>query len=234
MVRLARLTPIVVALALWPPAVALAQGAPATLHVVGHGRVFVQPDLATISIVAARSASSRQLAEGRVNRVTSAIISGLVRIGIDRASIQTSNIVFGSSTFRVGRHVHRTVYNAEIDLTVTTNRVSLLPSLFSVATRDGADSFSGPNFGFTDPSAGLLAATAAALSDARRRADAAAAQLGLRVVGVQSVDLDPGSGSTPAPAQGAPGSGGAKSSTPVLPGRLEVDTSVDVVYELGT
>ncbi len=234
MVRLARLASIVVVLALWPQAVALAQPGTTTLHVVGHGRVFVQPDLATISIVVSRPGATRQLAEGRVNRVTAGIIGGLVRIGIDRASIQTSNIMLGTSTVRVGRHGHRTVYNAEIDLTVTTKRISLLASLFDVATRGGADSFSGPNFGFSDPSAGLLDATAAALSDARRRADAAAAQLGLKVVGVQSVDLDPGSGSTPAPAQGAPGSGTAKSSTPVLPGRLEVDANVDVVYELGT
>jgi uncharacterized protein len=203
-----------------------------TLHVVGHGRTFVTPDLATVTITVDRTTASRELARGRTNGATAQIISGLLRIGIARIDIQTSSITLTASSVSTGRHPHRTVYTAEIDLTVTTNRISLLSALFNVASRGGASGFSGPNFGFSDPSAGLIDATAAALKDARRRADAAAAAIGMQVIGVQSIDLDPGS--TPVPAAGAPSaptSTGSK--TPVLPGRLEVDVSVDVVYLIG-
>ncbi len=120
---------------------------------------------------------------------------------------------------------------------MTIRRISLLSPLFDVASRAGADSYSGPNFDFSYPSAGLVQASDAALADARRRADAAAAQLGMWVVGVQSVDLDPSS-SSPQSSAGAPGSGSApaarKLTTPTLPGRQEVDADVDVVYLLGT
>lgn len=234
MTRVTRLAVIAFAFALFSPGTALSQTGPATLHVVGHGRVFVKPDMATVTITVDRSAATRPLAGHRVNAVTDRIIAGLLGIGVDRPSIQTSAISLNTQRIPIGHHRHRTAYRAEIDLTVTITRIALLSPLFAVASRDGATSFSGPDFGFSDPSAGLLDATAAALRDARRRADAAAAQLGMHVVGVQSVDLDPGSGSTPLPSSGASGSAPATTKTPVLPGREEVDADVSVVYELGS
>ncbi|MDQ6746159.1 MAG: SIMPL domain-containing protein [Actinomycetota bacterium] len=234
--RFTRLAPVIAALMLAFPAGALSA---TTLHVVGHGRVFVTPDVATVTITATRSANLSHTARARVNRVIARIVGGLVRIGVGRTNIQTSTITLSSSTVGRGHRRHRT-FDAEVDLTVTIRRISLLSPLFDVASRAGADSYSGPNFGFSDPSAGLVQASGAALTDARRRADAAAAQVGMHVVGVQSVDLDP-SGSSTQPSAGAPtapssGSGGAlrKPTTPTLPGRQEVDADVDVVYVLGS
>ncbi|PZS11668.1 MAG: hypothetical protein DLM64_06325 [Solirubrobacterales bacterium] len=233
MPRLARLAALVAfALVLCSPAVALADPATTTLHVEGHGRVFVMPDIATVTINVNRSGPTRQLARRRVNTVVARIVRGLVAIGIDRPSIQTSSITL-STTHR--RH-HPASYDAEIDLTVTTTHISLLSPLFDVASRAGATSYQGSNFDFSNPSAGLIDATNAALRDARARADAAAATLGLHLVGVQSVDLDPGSGTQPPSGVGAPSSPTSASSlkTPVLPGRQEVDADVDVVYLLGS
>ena len=234
--QLARLVPIVAALALIAPAPALGAAA-TTLHVTGHGRVFVTPDMATVGIVVTRSAATRQVARAHVDRVVARMIAGLVGIGLKRTDIQTTSISLSTSSVPVGRHRHRTIYGAEIDLTVMTTRISLLSPLLDVASGAGADSFSGPSFGFSDPSAGLVDASAAALRDARTRADAAAAQLGMHVGGVQSVDLDPGSAVLQATGVGGSGTGppvpAPKPRTPVLPGHQEVDASVDVVYLLG-
>jgi uncharacterized protein YggE len=232
--QFARLASIAVALALISPAIAVGQTGTTTLHVVGHGRAFVTPDVATVSITVTRSAATRQLARERANRVVSRMVSGLVGIGIARKDIQTSAITLNSTT-ATDRHRRRhTTYHAEIDLTVTVTRIRLLSPLLDVASRTGADSFAGPNFGFSDPSAGLQDASAAAIADARRRADAAAAQLGMHVVAVQSVDLDPQSQPLPgtgvSTGQGQGGSTAPKPVTPVLPGRQEVDAAVDVVY----
>jgi uncharacterized protein YggE len=232
----ARLAPILVALAICFPAVAAAQTGVSTLHVIGNGRVFVTPDLATVTITTDRAAGTRQTARQRVSPVVARMVRGFLGIGIARLNIQTSSITLNRSTIRVGRHRHRIVYDAEIDLTVTITQINLLSPLFGIATGAGADSFAGPNFGFSDPSAGLQDATTAAVDDARSRADAAAAQLGVSVVGVQSVDLDPGS--SPLPASGTPGAAKTPApvsapATPVLPGRQEVDVSVDVVFLLG-
>jgi uncharacterized protein len=233
--RLGPVVPIALSLVLAFPALAAGQ---TTLHVVGHGRVFVTPDLAAVTITADRTGSTRLLARVRVDRVINRMIRGLVRTGVKRIDIQTTNVTLNSTVVSLKHHRHRTVWDSEIDLNVTTRSTAVLSRLFDVATRAGADTLSGPNFGFSDPSAGLPAATTAAIRDAHHRADAAAAELGMHVVGVQSVDLDPGS--SPLPASGAPGSspqsrapGAALPKTPVLPGRQEVDVSVDIVYLLG-
>ena len=68
----------------------------------------------------------------------------------------------------------------------------LAPLLDAVASA-GADAVGEPDFGFADPSAGRLLATRAALADARRRADDAAAVVGMRITGVRTVSLDPDS-----------------------------------------
>lgn len=230
---------VVAVLAAASPAVASAQTPPnsqtgtATLHVVGNGTVFVTPDLATVTISVRRQGSAREPARQRTDRVVNNIISGLLHLGIPRPSIQTSNETLSTSTVRLRHHRHRTVYDVEVDLTVTTTAIKLLSQLFATASHDGATSFDGPNFGFANPSAGMAQAEAAAVSDAHQRAQAAATALGLQIVGVQSIDLDPGLTGVPTSSAGASPSTPKLPSAPVLPGREEVDASVDIVFLLG-
>jgi uncharacterized protein YggE len=232
----------VLAATLAGPAGASAMGAAAdpstaTLHVIGHGRTFVRPDMASVGITVLQVRATRELARSRADLIANRILAGLQHLGIGRPDIQTSSISLSSNT--IGRRHHRrTVWNAEIDLTVNTSQIKLLPGLFAVASRDGADSFQGPNFGFSDPSAGLPQATTAAINDARSRADAAAAALGEHVLGVQSVDLDPSVGVLQPPGQlSTPSAGSGPGTpvvpTPVLPGLQEVDASVAIVYLIG-
>lgn len=103
------------------------------IHVVGHGRVFVTPDVATVTVTVNRSANLSRTARTRVNRVIGRIVGGLVRIGVDRPRIQTSTITLNSSTTGRGHQRHRT-FDAEVDLTVTIRRISLLSPLFDVAS----------------------------------------------------------------------------------------------------
>ncbi|HEY5318509.1 MAG TPA: SIMPL domain-containing protein, partial [Solirubrobacteraceae bacterium] len=137
-------------------------------------------------------------------------------------------------TVRVGppgsRHrVRRYVATESLSITTTT---AIAGAVIDASVRAGASSVDGPDFSFSDPSAGAVAATNAALADARRRADAAAATLGYTVTGVQSVDLDPQSGvarsgagsTTQAPAPSTP--------TTIHPGTQEVDATVEVVYTI--
>lgn len=219
------------------PALAQSGGASGqpTLHVTGHAAVFVRPDLATVSIHVRQAAGTALAARNRANARTGAILRGIVGLGIPRAGIQTSGV--GLQRTHAGRRHHRrVVYIATNDLTVTTKRLHLLSRALGVAVRDGADSFSGIDYRFSDPAAGLIAADDAALAEARRRADAATAKLGERVVGVQSVDLDPSGSSSGNGGSSAPVSARRKGQvpTPIEPGTEEVDADVDVVYLLGS
>src|SRR5262249_40994021 len=99
----------------------------------------------------------------------------------------------------------------------------------------GADDISAPDFGFADPSQGRLLATRAALADARKRADDAAAQTGLRITGVRTVDVDPqtepqySDDSNSAAGEAAPAPPKAPS-TKVEPGTQEFSARVRVIY----
>jgi uncharacterized protein YggE len=155
---------------------------------------------------------------------------------VPKAGIQTNSIDVSRGTVRVGprRHQHRVSrYTATESLSITST-TSIVGRVIDAATRAGADSISGPDFSFSDPSAGVVAATNAALADARRRANAAAASLGYRVTGVQSVDLNPQSSVVrPVSAGGAPGATSTPTTpTNVHPGAEEIDATVAIVYTI--
>ena len=111
--------------------------------------------------------------------------------------------------------------------------IATLAPLIDAVADAGADQIGEPEFGFADPSAGRTLATRAALADARRRADDAAAVAGLRITGVRSVNLDPDSddGCCEDSASGNSGGGSAKSApTTVSPGTRDFVERVRVIY----
>jgi uncharacterized protein YggE len=217
-----------------PGAPGLPAAGPATLSITGDGSVEIAPDVATLSIEVRSTALTATGARSKANTRTNAVLAAITKLGIDRGSIQTSGISLARSQVAATRHhpAHR-LYSASNDLTLRTTNVSLVGPLVDAATQAGADSIDGPDFSFGSPSAGQAAATRAALADARSRADDAAAAIGYKVVGVQSVAIDPQETSTPEPlAAAAPASAELKAPTPtpVDAGQQEVDATVDVVY----
>ncbi|MDQ6807269.1 MAG: SIMPL domain-containing protein [Actinomycetota bacterium] len=209
---------------------------PSTLSVDGSGSVMVTPDAASLSVSVTRSAATSGVALSAANRRVDAIVGAERAIGVPGSGIQTSGVSVAPGTVRVGprgrqHRVRRFIATESLSITTTT---VIVGRAIDVAVRGGADSVDGPNFSFSDPSAGVVAATNAALADARRRADAAAATLGYKVTGVQSVNLDPQSGALPG--SGASGSApvAAKPTTPttVHPGAQQVDATVAVVYTI--
>jgi len=234
-----------VGVALSIPAPANADATPQTLRAVGNGVTFVTPDAATVTISVSRTGGSADAARRSANVRLRAILAGLRATGLPTADVQSSQISLNRHA--LGRPVRgrrqRFRYAASGALTVDTKRVALLSAIFSAASHAGADSFDGPNYRVSDPAAGALAAEAAAVRNARRRADSAAAAAGVRVIGIQSIDLDPSnpnastqlsgsSGSAPSGARPkpTPGKGHAPIPTPTHPGKQEVDATVDVVF----
>lgn len=210
---------------------------PSTLSVEGSGSVMVTPDMASLSVSVARSAARSAVALSAANLRVGAIVAAIRAAGVAKAGIQTNSIDVSRGTVRVGprKHQHRVRrYTATESLSIT-SPTSIVGRVIDVATRAGADSVNGPDFSFSDPSAGVVAATNAALADARRRGNAAAASLGYRVTGVQSVNLNPQSTVvSPVSAGGkAPGVPSAPTTpTNIHPGAEEVDATVAIVYTI--
>jgi len=209
-----------------------------TLSVQGNGSVLVKPDLATLTLTVSRTAPSAKQALGAANTRVDLIIGAIRALGVPASQIQTESINTSSSRVGVGPKHHRHFvrrFTASEQFQVTSS-TTLVGQVIDTATRNGADSISGPDFSFSDPSAGSIAATNAALANARKRADAAAATLGYVVSGVQSVNLDPGvsyvAAGSGAGATAAPAPTAKSTPTTVHPGVQEVDAQVEVVYTL--
>ena len=206
-----------------------------TLTVLGRGVVRLPPDQATVLIDVRSRGRSRVSARSRANARTRRVIRALLAVGVERSEIQTSGIRLSRRGVRRRGGGRGVSFVASSELTVRTGKVDRVSAIVDAATRAGADDIDGPNFSFADPSTGRVAAEGAAIDDARRRADAAAARLGLRVTGVRSVNLDPFESGDPATAlpQRGEARGEVSPPTPVERGTEEVVALVSVVFVLG-
>jgi uncharacterized protein YggE len=231
-----RIAAAVAAMSLILPSAAIADAStPSTLSVDGSGSVMVKPDVASLSASVARSAARSSAALSAANLRVGAIVAAVRAAGVPAVGIQTDSIDVSGGTVRVGprKHQHRVRrYTATESLSITST-TSIVGRVIDAATRAGADSIDGPDFSFSDPSAGVVAATNAALADARRRANAAAETLGYSVTGVQSVDLNPLSTVVSPAGGGAPGATSTPTTpTNIHPGAEEVDATVAIVYTI--
>jgi uncharacterized protein len=206
------------------PAAAQTTDTTPTIAVDGNGTATLVPDIADFQAGVQRRAPASGAARRAANARIAAVLKALKAHGVADADIQTS----GLSIERRRVH-HRIRYTATQTLTVRARDVPHLGALLDAVANAGADSIEAPEFGFADPSRGQQLAERAALADARTRADAAAAQTGLRITGVRSVDLDP------QPAvfeQGSSSGSSAKAPRPtrIEPGTEDFSATVRVVY----
>jgi uncharacterized protein YggE len=197
---------------------------------------MVTPDVAALSLSVTRSAPTSGAALSAANRRVDAIVVAVRGIGVPASGIQTESINTTCGAVRVGPKGHKRIIRrctASESLSITTTAVNV-GRVIDAATQAGANSISGPDFSFSNPSAGEVAAESAAITDARSQANAAAAQLGYTVTGVQSITLNPQSGVVVAPGVGSPPTATGAPSTPttVHPGAQEVDATVAVVFTI--
>jgi uncharacterized protein YggE len=206
------------------PAAAQATDTTPTIAVDGNGTATLVPDIADFQAGVVRRAPTSAAARRSANARIAAILKAVKARGVPAADIQTSAL----SIARRRIH-HRVRYTATQTLSIRSRDVKHLGALLDAVANAGADSIDAPEFGFADPSHGQQLAERAALADARTRAEAAAAQTGLRITGVLSVDLDPQSGGFEPQSSGA-SSEKAAPATRIEPGTQDFYATVRVVY----
>ncbi|MGI8711636.1 MAG: SIMPL domain-containing protein [Solirubrobacteraceae bacterium] len=218
------------------PAALADTSTPGTLTVDGQGSVMVTPDVAALSLSVTRSAPTSAPALSAANRRVDAIVHAVRGAGVPASRIQTESINTTCAGIRVGPKGHKHLIRrctASESLSITST-AAIVGRVIDAATHAGANSINGPDFSFANPSAGEVAAENAAITDARNQANAAAAQLGYTVTGVQSISLNPQSGVVAAPGGASPPTATGAPSTPttVHPGAEEVDATVAVVFTI--
>ncbi len=226
------------------PGASAQEPAERTLGVQGRGELELAPDVGTFDAVVRRTSPTSRGARDAANRRLNAIVGRLRALGVPREDITTTSISLFRDRIRTRRtRALRVRYTATGAFAVRVEDTTRVGRALDAVAGAGATSIDGPEFSFSQAkrTEGRLGAEKAALADARRRADEAAASQGHRVLGVRSIELDPGSdrvqstteaSTAPAAQAEATGTGRPAAPTPVLPGRETFSSAVRVVYLL--
>jgi uncharacterized protein YggE len=199
-----------------------------TITADGTGTATLTPDVADFAAGVARAAPTSRGARTAANRRMAAVLKAVKAGGVADADIRTVGLTIRRE--RVGKR-KRVRYRAEQAVLIHVRDVTKLAPLIDAVADAGADQIGDPDFGFADPSNGRTLASRAALADARRRADDAAAVAGLRITGVRSVNLDPSSDEGYDDSASANAGGGStRAATTVSPGTQDFVERVRVVY----
>ena len=158
---------------------------PAVISVSGQGRADVAPDMATINIGIVTTGKTAQLAQADNAKIASDVTAALGKLGIFSKDIQTCYTM--SPVYEKGDFKKAAGYRANNTVTVTINDVSKVGQVIDTALNSGATDVNGLSFGLKDVKSVRNSALQMAVQDARSKADAIAAALGVKIVGIQNV-----------------------------------------------
>ena len=208
-----------------------------TVSVTGTGRVTVEPDTASIALGVTVFEANLSEAQAKATTQMTTIIDAVKAAGIADEDIQTSNYSVnvrqdydenGNPTKVIGYDINNTV-------TVTVRDIDALGTILDSVVQAGANTIYGISFFTEDMTEATAQARAAAVADARVRADQLADAAGASVGRV--VAITEGYSAPPSPVYydraGDAGMAMAESDpVPVQVGTQQIEVQVSVVYEL--
>jgi uncharacterized protein YggE len=197
-----------------------------TLTFGGSGTVELQPDTALVYVSVHGTGSSSDEAQAVASEKMKAVLQALRSLDsvhIADADLETQ----GVNTSRDWEHEGR--FLSDQSLSVTIHDPARSGAVMAAATQAGADSVNGPSFSLDEQSAAYRDALRSALADARSKADAAAAAMGVQILGTTTISENSGGGG---PIMYAADAAGKSSSAapPVEIGPVTVSAQVTVTY----
>jgi hypothetical protein len=174
--------------------------------VQGSGEAKATPDQARISFTVTKTALKLADAQNEVNTTSNSIVSDLQKAGIQKNDIQTGNYNSRpnyaentSSSLGVAirpmpippstNSTEIVSYTVDENVNITVHDISKANNVIDIATRGGAENIYGPNFSFSESQQQKLAdqARTAAIANAKQKAEKIAAEAGIRLGKVLSV-----------------------------------------------
>lgn len=203
------------------------------ITVTGEATTSVAPDFAQATAgVTTEGKSVREASEANAQAMT-AVINALKQAGVADNSIQTAQLsiqpVYAQN--RPGRpeEPRITGYRVSNQVRIKLQEIGRISDAVDRAIAAGATDLHGISFGVTEPSKALDPTRAAAIEDARRKADIYAKAAGAQVG--RAVDIAESGASPPRPMAFERGAAMA-AATPVQPGETTLRVVVTVTYEL--
>ncbi|MEY1556080.1 SIMPL domain-containing protein [Yoonia sp. R2331] len=202
------------------------------ISVTGRGEVAVAPDIARITLGVAQEAQAATEAMDLMGADLARVLDGLTAAGIAPADMQTSGLNLEViRDYNNTRNTPRiTGYIARSDIAVTIRDLDALGAVLDNLIEGGANQMNGLQFDVADRAPHLAAARAAAVTDARTKAETFAAAADLTLGAVQNIREGATSG-PPMPMMEmrmAADSG----PVPVAEGQITISADVAITYAL--
>jgi len=204
-----------------------------TVTASGNGKAYAPPDEATMNFGVTKQSADAKKALSEASDAAKEITDAIVKTGVDKKDIQTSNVsVYPQQTEQNGKTVI-TGYDASIQVTVKVREIGDLGEVITAANEAGANSISGPTFTIAEDSPYRDEAIDEAVADARSAAEAMAKAANKSVGEVLNIS----SSNVSIPiysrdmAYGAAMAEEAKAVS-IETGQLEITADVTVVFEL--
>jgi len=203
-----------------------------SMSVSGTGRVTIVPDIATINIGVRTEADIVTDALDGNTAQANAIADALKDLGVEEKDIQTSNFnVYPSERYdpMTGQITGR-YFVVENTVNVTVRDLSSLGEVLSAVVEAGANNIYGINFNVEDREAAVAEARQLAIQDAKAKAEAIAADAGVKLGDLINISVS--SGSTPITFFDAKGGGYAETAVPMAAGTLSIIMDCYLTYEI--
>lgn len=198
-----------------------------TITVTGSGTVIVSPSIARIQLVVSTTNISLQEAQEENARRMNQVLEVLQQIGIPREQIQTTS--FSARPVYSYQDGNQTLQGYEVrnEITVVTDDMDRIGEIIDRVTENGVNEVVLIEFSVDNPENFYNEALSFALSDAKRKAEGLAEQLGANLnpvpLRINEQTSSPGVG----PAQVF-----KMVATPIEPGNQSVEARLEVVYQV--
>ena len=217
----------------------LAQGTPAavetpaTITVTGVGTVSVTPDIAHVTVGVTINDASLSAAQQEANTTAQAVIDIATGNDIAEADIQTDSysVTVIEDYDDNGNLTGRRTFTVSNVLTLTIRDLDAVGGILDQMVDAGANTIYGISFDVSDPGPAVADAQTAAAVDARARADAYAAGLGVEITGIASISEQ--TAPMPAPRYDTSAdfeAAAGAAAVPVAAGSTDLTVTIQVVF----
>lgn len=209
-----------------------------TIVVTGMGQMTAAPDKATIQVAVENEGPTSAAALDANSKDTQKVLERLKAEGVTEDQIATTGVVVYPNRYydQQSGQEKITGYHAQNTLTVTfKNNLDTIDQVFAAMTEAGADNVYGPTWQLSEDSAVIGQVLTKAIANARLKAEAIAADQGVRLGEAINISESSGYGGGPIydyPLRASAEQAGSVTEPPIVPQNIDVTASVTVTYRM--
>jgi len=204
-----------------------------TISISGEGKIFATPDIGIIDLGVVSDAKTVAAAQkdnvAKMNKITQA----MKNLGVEEKDLKTTNYsIYPRYQYLAGKS-DIIGYEVSQTLEVKIRNLDKVGDIISKGAELGANQTGSLSFTFDDPEKTNAEARTKAIQNAKEKADALSASLGVKLVRIISFSESSYQPPTPYYSDKALGIGGGGATPPdIQTGQNEVTSNVTIVYEI--